>query len=79
MVVDCFDGRACEEPHTLTGSHKGKFVSNAGSKRIKEEAFKRMVIQGAKGVRNVEAVMARMEGCYIQLDPLEPQQKLNSL
>jgi hypothetical protein len=32
-----------------------------------------MVIQGAKGIRNVKAMVSRMEGCYIQLEPLKAQ------
>lgn len=61
VVVDGFDGRAGEEPHALAGGQEGRFVGDAGAERVEEEAFERVVVEGAEGVGDVEAVVAGVE------------------
>lgn len=65
MVVDGLDGGTGEEPHRLPDSHSCKQICKAGAKSVQQEAFKGVIVQGAVGVRNVEAMVARVEGdCY---------------
>lgn len=62
MVVDSFDSGHCEEPHALTCCHEGALVRNGCTERIKKEAFKGVVVKGTECIRDVETVVARMEG-----------------
>lgn len=63
MVVDCLDGRASEEPHSLAGCHEGEFVANTGTEGIEEKTFEWVVVECAICVGYVEAMMPRMECC----------------
>lgn len=64
VVVDGFDRRADEEEHALARGHAGEFVADAGAQGVEEEAFEGVVVEGAEGVGDVEAVVAGVEGCY---------------
>ena len=63
MVVYSLDRAAGEETHPLSGSHAGEFEREASAKGVKEEAFKGVVVEGAVGVRDVQTVVAGVEGC----------------
>lgn len=62
VVVNGLDGREAEEEETLAGGHARKKEANTGAEGVEEETLKGVVIQSAVGVRNVEAVVSRMEG-----------------
>lgn len=47
----------------MAGAHACEFEGEASAESVEEEALEGVVIQGAVGVRDVEAVVARMEGC----------------
>lgn len=61
MVIDCFDCGHREEPHALTGRHSGSQESHTRTGCIKEESFDWVVVQSTKGVRDIKAMVARME------------------
>lgn len=61
MVIDCFDCGHREEPHALTGRHPGGQKSHTRTGCVKEESFDRMVVQSTEGVRDIKAMVARME------------------
>ena len=63
VVVDGLDGAECEEPHALPDGHARRKVGESRTKGVEEEAFKGMIVQGAVGVRDVEAVVTGVEGC----------------
>lgn len=62
MVVDGLNCGTCKEPHALARAQSCHLERNAGTKNVEQEPLKGMVIQGAKGVRNIEAVMTGMDG-----------------
>jgi len=62
MVIDGLDCRTREEPHALARAHSCHLERNAGTKNVEQESLEGMVVQGAKGIRNIEAVMTGMEG-----------------
>jgi hypothetical protein len=65
MVVDGFDGAACEEPHRLATCHAGNKVCKAGAECIEEETLKWMIVERAIRVGNIETVVAGVE-CSIE-------------
>lgn len=62
VVEHCLDRGASEEPHRLAHCHTGKQVAKTAAECVESEAFKRMVVEGAISVWNVETVVARVEG-----------------
>jgi len=53
MVVNSLNGRAGKEPHPLARRHERELVGDAGAEGIEEEAFERMIVQGAECVRDI--------------------------
>ena len=62
MIIHGLNRSASEEPHTLPHTHPGDQVREASSQSVEEEAFKGVVVEGAVGVGDVEAVVAGVEG-----------------
>ena len=60
MIINRLYGGTRKEPHALTSAQACQLERNACSQCIQEKAFQRMVVQGAKSIRNVEAVVTRM-------------------
>ena len=58
VIINCLDGRAREKPHSLSGSQARKFECYASSHGIEKEALEWVVVQGTKGIGDVESVMA---------------------
>lgn len=63
MVIDGLDGGAGEEAGCLAGVHADEEVGEAGAEGVEEEAFEGVVIEGAVGVGDVEAVVTGVECC----------------
>lgn len=61
MVIDCLDCRHREEPHALTGRHHSGQESHTRTGCIKQETFDWMVVQSTESVRDIKAMVARME------------------
>ena len=53
MVVNSLDGRASEEPHSLTSRHERELVRNTSTEGVEEKAFKRMIVQGTECVGDI--------------------------
>lgn len=62
VVVHSLDSRQGEEDSALAHRHQAGLEGKASTNRIKQEPLERVVVQGAVGIRNIEAVMARVEG-----------------
>jgi hypothetical protein len=57
VVIYRLESGQHEKEYALTTCHTNKFVANRCANRIKKEAFNRVVVKSAIGVRNIEAVM----------------------
>lgn len=61
MIVDRLNGAKREEPHSLPDTHTSDFESEKGAHSILEEAFKRMIVERAKSIGHIEAMVANVE------------------
>lgn len=61
MVVDRLHGREAKEHHGAARSHPREFVAEARANRVHEETLERVIVKCAERVRDVEAVVARVE------------------
>lgn len=61
VVIDRLDGRHGKEPHSLTRGHTSHEECHAGSGCVEQESFHGMVVQCAKCIRNVKAMVAGVE------------------
>jgi hypothetical protein len=57
MVVDGFSGGDAEEHGSLSDRHSRCPMGNHGTQGVEDEAFERVVIESAVGVRTVETMM----------------------
>lgn len=64
MVVNGLDGREGPEPDALAQGHEGGLEGETGADGIEQEALEGVIVQGAVGIGNVEAVVSRVEGSY---------------
>lgn len=58
VVVNGLHGGKGEEAGALEGGHARDLEADAGAEGVEEEALKGVVVQGAVGVGDVEAVVA---------------------
>lgn len=63
VVVNGLDGAASKEPHGLSASHTSEHVGNTGTQSVKKEALEGVVVKSTVGIRNVEAMVTRVESC----------------
>ena len=63
VIINGLDGAAGKEPHRLSASHTSEHVGNTGTQGIKKEALKGVVVESTISVRDVKAVVTRVEGC----------------
>lgn len=61
MVVDSLQGREGEEDQGTTVTHAAEKEGQRGSNTVHQEALERVVVESAKGVGDIEAVVARVE------------------
>ena len=62
VIIDSLDGGYGEEPHRLSVGHARNQKPNTGTSSIQEESLYWMIIERTESVRNVKAVVARVEG-----------------
>ena len=68
VIEHSFDGGSSKEPHGLTQGQSCEQVTKTTTECVKSEALERVVVQSAVGIRDVEAVVARVEGhCWGQV------------
>ena len=65
MVVDGLDCGAYEEYHSLTRCHACDLVCYASSECIEKETFERVIVESAKCVGDVEAMVTGVERCCL--------------
>lgn len=58
VIVNGLDGRASEEPHSLSRRHARDHKRETRAQRVQQESFEWVVVQSAESVRNVQTVMA---------------------
>lgn len=61
MIVDGFEGRESEEERCLADGHETDGLGESGTDAVEEEAFERVVVESAEGVRHVKSVMCLVE------------------
>lgn len=66
VVINGLDGRAGEEPHGLAVGHTGNQEANACTSSIQKETLNGMVVESTESVRDIEAVVTRVE-CHWKL------------
>lgn len=64
VVVDRLDGGHCKEPHGLTRCQASNEECHAGSGSIQQKTLHGMVVQCAKGIRDVKSMMTGVEFHY---------------
>ena len=62
MVINSLNSGASKEPHALPRAHSRYFECDTGPKSVEKEALKRMVVQRAKGIWDIETMMTGVEG-----------------
>lgn len=62
MIINGLDGGEGEEPHALAVGHPRRQESYSRASSIKEEPLDRVVVKGAKGVRDIEPMVTGVEG-----------------
>ena len=71
VIVDSLDGTASEKPHALAHSHASDEIADSSAKGVEEKSFKRVIIQRAVSIRNVETVVSGVErSCMLLVDDL---------
>lgn len=63
VVVHRFERAACEEAHSLPGTHPCNLEGQTSAQSVEEEALEGMVVERAVRVGDVEAVVTRVKGC----------------
>lgn len=66
VVINGLDGRAGEEPHGLAVGHPGNQEANTCTSGIQKETLNGVVVESTESVRDVEAVVTRVE-CHWEL------------
>ena len=61
VVVNRLEGREAEEDHGTARAHTRQLVAEAGADGVHQQALDGMVVERAKGVGHVKAVVARVE------------------
>lgn len=61
VVVDSLQGREAEEDHSSTSGKTGDLVGKTSADSVHQESLEGVVVESAKGIRNVETVVARVE------------------
>lgn len=61
MVVDSLQGREGEEDQGTTVTHATEKEGQRGSNTVHQKALEGVVVKGAKGVGDIEAVVTRVE------------------
>ena len=64
VIIDGLDGGETEEEHALAHGHARKFVCQASTDGIEEEALEGVIVEGAVGIGDVETVVPRVEGGF---------------
>lgn len=62
VVIHSLESAQGKEPDPLPNAHAGDFESQQRTHRVFEETFERVVVERAKSIRDIEPVVARMEG-----------------
>ena len=66
MIINGLEGREAEEAHALANCHAHCLEGDASAESVQEESLKRMVVQSAVSIRNVQTVVAGVEsGCFV--------------
>lgn len=63
MIIYSLKCGASEEAQPLARGHSGEFVGDGGAKGIEEKTFKRVIVKGAVGIGDVEAMVAGVKCC----------------
>ena len=61
VIIDCLERAECEEEDGLADGHARELECDDCAEAIEEETLDRVVVQCAESIRDVEAVVDRVE------------------
>lgn len=62
VIIHRLDGTEGEQEQRLSVVHLGREKCNTSTGGVQEESLNRMIVERAKRIGNIKAVMARVEG-----------------